>query len=130
MNLKLMSAFSLSVSIVFLPISAEAGSRRCQSYPNNTSACITETGLEFTCTHDAIYSTCIGKNYRKECKQQNEEISICNDSNGVKTVCKHDQRSGAICENNKGYKSVCRFYNDGNYSICTNVSRWGKPIKS
>jgi hypothetical protein len=126
----------LSIHIMSSPKVAEAGYSRCQNYPDGTSACIDRTGFKFYCTGDVAgtYSICTGKNnYRKECTHSKTgDIGICNDTNGIRSVCKKDNIYSGIsnCENNKGYKSVCRFYNDGNYSICTDVSRWGKPIKS
>jgi hypothetical protein len=134
MNLKLLFSISLSAStfIGFLPDIAEAGYRRCQNYPDGTSACRNESGFEFNCTGDtaSTYSICTGKNnYRKECTH-GKEISRCKDSNGVKYVCKHTPYANTICENSNGFRSVCNTYPDGNYSICTDVSRWGKPIKN
>jgi hypothetical protein len=134
MNLKLLLTFSLGVSFSTLlsPSIVEAGYRRCQSYPNYTSACKDETGFEYHCTDDIAYTRgiCTGKNnYRKECTY-GKTTSVCNDSNNVRTVCKHAPNINTICENSKGFRSVCSFNPNGNYSICTDISRWGKPIKS
>jgi hypothetical protein len=131
-NLRALLTFCLVVStaIVISPNNALAGYRRCQGYPDNTLACITETGFRFDCRsyEGGGRTICTGKNnYRKECFT-GDETGVCNDSNGIKTTCRFSPSSNTVCENNKGYRSVCRRY-DGNISICTDVSRWGKPIK-
>jgi hypothetical protein len=128
---KLLVIFSVSVGcvVVSLPDSALAGYRCCQSYPDDTSTCFNEAGFLYKCKRyeGGNRSVCIGKNnYRRECFNV-EDTGTCLDSNGVKTVCKHSGAS-AVCENSKGFRATCQRY-DGNVSICTDVSRWGKPIK-
>jgi hypothetical protein len=134
MYLKLLSALSLgsSIFIMYSPAIAEAGYRRCQGYPNNISACVNETGFKFNCTGDVSYTRiiCTGQNnYRKECTVGGR-TSTCNDSNGIRYVCKHEPYTNTVCDYSNGFRSICKSYPDGNYSICTDVSRWGKPIKS
>jgi hypothetical protein len=128
------SFFCLSISMNFLVLTsfspAMAGQKRCQGYPNHVSVCIDETGLQYTCVTnlDGAYGVCKGgNNYRKECTF-NGDSGVCNDSNGVRTTCQHSKFT-SVCENSKGYRSNCRSY-DGGLSICTQVSRWGKPIKN
>jgi hypothetical protein len=119
-----------SFMLMALPENAFAGYRRCQGYPDNTSACINESGFRIDCKNyeGGARSICTGKNnYRKECFIDGD-TGVCNDSNGVKTICDHS-KSDSVCENSKGFRSICRSY-DGRVTICTDVSRWGKPIKS
>jgi hypothetical protein len=124
--------FSLVVNMVALltPTSATAGYRNCKGYPNYVTVCDDETGFRYVCTTniDGAYSLCTGKNsYRRECTHS-DNVTTCKDSNGVRSVCNHST-SGSTCENSKGFRSVCKYY-DGRVTICNDVSRWGKPIKS
>jgi hypothetical protein len=135
MNFKLPLVLCVTIScmLVVLPGGdALAGYRRCVSYPDNTSACVDESGFRFDCNdyEGGARSICTGKNnYRKECSMNfANNTGFCNDSNGVRTTCKHSDLT-SVCENSRGFRSVCRSY-DFNTSICTDVSRWGKPIQN
>jgi hypothetical protein len=130
--MKSILVISLSIGMNFVMFTSfspvMARQKRCQGYPNVT-VCIDETGLKYTCVAnvDGAYSVCKGENnYRKECTLSGNS-GACNDSNGVRSTCQHSQFT-SVCEDSRGYKSNCRRY-DGGLSICTQVSRWGKPIK-
>ncbi len=130
-NSRIVLSFFLSASTVLTVLSndALAGSRRCQSYPDDTFACVDQSsGFRIDCrSYEGHTRTiCTGKNnYRKECFIGSKGSS-CEDSNGVKMICK--RLNPTVCENSLGFRSVCRNY-DGGVTICTDVSRWGKPIK-
>jgi hypothetical protein len=132
MNLRLMTAFCISIgSVVIISPNAFAGYRRCQDSPDRSiTYCVNETGFRYECVdYGSSHTVCKGKNYRKECFNDFvNRTGTCNDSNGVKTVCKHSV-STSVCENSKGVRSTCSSY-DNTVSICTDVSRWGRPIKS
>ncbi len=135
MSFKLPLIFCVTIScmLVVLPGDALAGYRRCQRHPDNASTCIDETGSRFDCINygGGTHIVCTGKNnYRKECYNDfTNNTGFCNDSNGVKTTCK-DSGTTSVCENSRGFRIVCNYYYEGTYSICTDVSRWGRPIKN
>jgi hypothetical protein len=130
MNLKCLLNFSMGLAILLsTPFISVAGTRHCYSYPGSSNWCVDEKGFRIDCIDYGSVSVCTGKNnYRKECKGYADRTGVCNDSNGVRTVCQ-SSNSGGTCENSKGYKSVCTHI-DANRTVCTDISRWGKPIKN
>jgi hypothetical protein len=122
----------LSMSLISISIASSpsiAGTRYCYSYPGSNDWCVDEKGSRIDCiNYGSSFSVCTGKNnYRKECKSVSDS-DVCNDSNGVRTICK-SSNSGGVCENSKGYRTICKHI-DANRTVCTDVNRWGKPIKN
>jgi hypothetical protein len=135
---RLLITFSLSVAIATVTSltsnNAIAGTRRCQRYSDDTSACINEKGYKTYCRiekgdgYDGTKQVCVGKgNYRKECISITQWSVSCIDTKGIKTKCEDANRPVGYCSKSDGTEVKCVSYNNG-VTICTDIDKKGNPI--
>jgi hypothetical protein len=135
---RLVITFGLSIVIgtvmSFTSNNAIAGTRRCQSYSDNTSVCINEKGYKYYCQtekgngYNGTKQVCVGKGYRKECIPTTQWTISCLDNKGLRSKCRGDGSPVSYCEKSDGTEGKCVYYSSDSLTICTDTDKKGNPI--